>query len=292
MQQQFKTIGITGKPRDRAVVDTMARIAEHLAGQSYTILLDADTWGRRRSSLTVASHATVMQDSDLVIAVGGDGTLLNAARALVDRDAPIVGVNRGRLGFLVDVAPGDLSELDRILAGEYTEDSRMLLEAFIEHEGQVLSRGIALNDVVLHRWNSARMIEFETRVEGELLHRHRSDGLIVSTPTGSTAYAMASGGPIIHPDVDAIGLVAISPHTLSNRPLVINAAATVEILINAEAHNHVRVSCDSQSDLGMVSGGRIVIRRHPKRVRILHPPRYRYFEILRAKLRWGDSNLV
>lgn len=289
----FHIIGLVGKPDDDAVHETLARLGEHLARSSHRVLVDEDSVpahvlpGAER--LPRARFAGTV---DLVIAVGGDGTLLHTARLLATTDVPILGVNRGRLGFLVDVSPGCLHEIDAVLEGDYIADDRMLLSAQIRCGEQVLSEGLALNDVVLHRWNTSRMIDFETWIDGQLCNRHRSDGLIVSTPTGSTAYAMAGGGPIVHPDVDAISLVPICPHTLSNRPLVIGADSTVEIVVQELAEEHIRVSCDSQKDLGVVHGARIVIQRHPRKVHLVHPPGYQYFDILRAKLRWGDGHPV
>jgi NAD+ kinase len=291
--RSFETIGLTGKPDDAAVCETVNRLAHHLGATNRTILLDGETVPD--NSLTEFERRTreaLARDVDLLIAVGGDGTLLNAARLYADHELAILGVNRGRLGFLVDVSPGNFEEIDAVLGGDYIVDERVLLTAEIRRGQQVISQGVALNDVVLHKWNTARMIDFQTWIDGELCNRHRSDGLIVSTPTGSTAYAMAGGGPILHPSLDAVALVPICPHTLSNRPLVISSESTVEVVVEPQSIDQIRVSCDSQDDLGVVNGGRIVISRRANKVRLIHPPRYRYFDILRAKLRWGDGNPV
>lgn len=289
----FHTIGLVGKPDDDAVHETLARLGEHLGRSSRKVLVDQGSIPPavlpQAERLPREAFAGAV---DLVIAVGGDGTLLHTARLLATTEIPILGVNRGRLGFLVDVSPGHLHEIDAVLEGNYIADDRMLLRAQIRHGEQVLSEGLALNDVVLHRWNTSRMIDFETWIDGQLCNRNRSDGLIISTPTGSTAYAMAGGGPIVHPGVDAISLVPICPHTLSNRPLVIGAGSTVEIVVQQLAEEHIRMSCDSQEELGVVNGGRIVIQRHPRKVHLVHPPGYRYFDILRTKLRWGDGHPV
>ncbi len=288
----FETIGLVGKPDDVAVHETLAHLGEHLARSKRRILLDADS-----IPATVLPHAERLAPDelphrvDLMIAVGGDGTLLHAARRLTEPQVPILGVNRGRIGFLVDVSPTHFHEIDAVHAGDYITDDRMLLSAQIRSGDQIVSEGLALNDVVLHKWSTARMIDFETWIDGELCNRHRSDGLITCTPTGSTAYAMAGGGPILHPALDAIALVPICPHTLSNRPLVISAESTIEIVVQQLAVEKIRVSCDGQEDLGVVNGGRIVIRRHPRKIHLIHPPGYRYFDILRAKLRWGERHL-
>jgi len=288
--QRFQTIAISGKPGDAAVAETVRRIVEHLVERDRTVLVDSAIASESdMADITVAPREELASRCDLLISVGGDGTLLSVARSLVDYDVPILGVNLGRLGFLVDVSPGNLSELDLILAGEFIADERFLLEATVRHDDEILERQVALNDVVLQKWNTARMIEFSIHVNGELISHNRSDGLIVSTPTGSTAYAMAGGGPILHPHTDAMVLVPICPHTLSSRPLVINAESEVEVNVAADALGRCSISCDGQRDFVVAPGARLFIRRYPRRVRILHPPQYRYFELLRAKLRWGDT---
>ncbi len=287
--QSFHTIGIMGKANDPDAADTITRIARHLQRIGHPVLLDAES-APQVSDGERCERAALIQNADLLIAVGGDGTLLHAARLLADHEVPILGVNRGRMGFLVDVSPNHLDEIDAVLSGEFIADDRMLLAAEIHRGEKVLSHGIALNDVVLHKWNTARMIDFETYIDGELANRHRSDGLIVATPTGSTAYAMSGGGPIMHPNLDAIALVPICPHTLSNRPLVISAESTIEIAVHPGSLKQIRVSCDGQEDLGLVNEGRIMVRKCTRKVHLIHPPHYRYFGILRAKLRWGGTH--
>ena len=287
--QRFNTIAISGKPHDSGVIETIKRVAEHLRQLDRTVLIDRELLdGAVLDGVQVLPRQELAGHCDLMISVGGDGTLLNTARLLVDHDVPILGVNRGRLGFLVDLSPGNLSELDMVLAGEYKEDDRILLQAEIRRGEEIIGSGIALNDVVLYKWNTARLLEFTTYINGELVAHNRSDGLIVSTPTGSTAYAMAGGGPVLHPDTDALVLVPICPHTLSNRPLVVSANSEVEIAVQADTVERAAVSCDGQSDMGLAPGATVAIRRYPRRVRIIHPPQYRYFDLLRAKLRWGD----
>lgn len=289
--QHFHTIGIMGKADDLGVADTISRIARHLQRIGHPVLLDvASARPVPGDEFSRCERDDLINNADLLIVVGGDGTLLHAARLLADREVPILGINRGRMGFLVDVSPSHLDEIDAVLAGEFIADDRMLLAAEIRRDEEVLSRGIALNDVVLHKWNTARMIDFESYIDGALTNRYRSDGLIVATPTGSTAYAMSGGGPIVHPNLDAITLVPICPHTLSNRPLVIGAESTIEIAVHPGSLKQIRVSCDGQEDLGLVNGGRIILRKHTRRVHLIHPPHYRYFDILRAKLRWGEPN--
>lgn len=292
MQQVFNSIAITGKPNDPRTVRTVQRIARHLLERGNKVSLDSAiiTMSTAPAGSSLAAAPELVDGADLVISVGGDGTLLRTGRLVVDQGIPLLGVNRGRLGFLVDLQPQDFAGLDAVLAGNFIEEDRTLLMAEIRKNDEILASGLALNDIVLYKWNTARLIEFNTYIDGQLLTAHRADGVIISTPTGSTAYALAGGGPIIHPSVDAICLVPVAPHTLSNRPLVISAGSVIEVEVPDDYMERVGISCDGQDDLGLQPGSRLLVRRHPKRVRLIHPPQYRYYDILRAKLRWGDVN--
>jgi NAD+ kinase len=223
---------------------------------------------------------------DLAIVVGGDGTLLRAARHFVDHKTPLLGVNLGRLGFLVDITPDDIGRcLSAVLDGNYEEDARFLLHARVG-DGPPL---LAFNDVVLHKWNIARMIEFETWIDGRFVYTQRSDGLIISTPTGSTAYALSGGGPLLTPSLQAIALVPICPHTLSNRPIVVDAASTIEISVcGATDPADVRITSDGASIMHIDHGEKLTVRRHDTPVRLLHPVGHDHFNVLRAKLGWGE----
>jgi NAD+ kinase len=224
----------------------------------------------------------------LVVVVGGDGTLLHAARAMAQFDMPLVGINLGRLGFLVDILPKDIeARLERILAGEYEEEARHMLVASIYD--QVLGTGecLALNDVVVHKWNPARMIELETYIDGVFVNAQRSDGIIVSTPTGSTAYALSGGGPLLHPTLDVVALVPICPHTLSNRPLVVAADSTIEIRIAEGDRDQAKVTCDGLTAPNLNSLSRVYVKKAPWSARLLHPKGHDHYKILRAKLGWG-----
>jgi NAD+ kinase len=222
---------------------------------------------------------------DLVLVVGGDGTFLHAARVLAEYDIALVGINLGRLGFLVDILPDEIEpRLEQILSGAYDADTRILLDARI---GDQSTPERALNDVVVHKWNSVRMIEFETYLDGQFVNAQRSDGLIVATPTGSTAYALSGGGPLLNPRLDALLLVPICPHTLSNRPLVVPGGSRIEIRICNLEPEQVRLTCDGQVDLPLETGSAIQIERSPRRVRLLHPRDHDHYRILRAKLGWG-----
>lgn len=289
MAEAFKHIGIIGKYADTTVGDTLAALRDYLLERQIPALLDASTanfWPEH--NMEVASREGLGQRCNLVIVVGGDGTMLNAARSLAQFTPALLGLNLGRLGFLTDVSPGEMEEkLGEILAGRYTEEDRYLLSCRIIRDGEEISKNDALNDVVVHKWDVARMIEVDTYINGTFVNTLRSDGLIVSTPTGSTAYALSGGGPILQPCLEAMVLVPICPHTMSNRPIVIDANNVVEIVVKGHDQSHAQVSCDGQINLGLVAGDRIQIRRLEHTIRLIHPVDHDHFHILRAKLNWG-----
>ncbi len=291
MPEAFKTVGIIGKYGDPGVSDTIRQLSLYLQECGLTVLLDAaSTDSLPRHEFETVDRSELGERSDLAIIVGGDGTLLTAARTLAHHDLPLLGINLGRLGFLVDISPDEMSaRLDEILAGRYQEERRLLLHTTIFHEGEQVSASEAFNDVVVHKWEVARMVEVETYIDGRFLTTMRSDGLIVSTPTGSTAYALSGGGPILHPTLNAMVLVPICPHTMSNRPIVIDGDSHIEIVVTDSPHSHAQVTCDGQINLGLVSGDRICIRKHERAVRLIHPAGHDHFEILRAKLHWGEK---
>ena len=263
----------------------------YLQAQSIEIAIESDS----APALTAAgiSHVdrgTLGRTCQLVIVIGGDGTFLSAARSLVDYDVPLLGINVARLGFLTDLNPMELSEpLEAILAGNFQEERRFLLETSILRADTNVFQATALNDVVLHKSNIARLIEFETRIDSHLVYRQRSDGLIVSTPTGSTAYALAGGGPILHPGLDAIVLVPICPHTLTNRPLVVDIDSRIEIVLGEGDQAEGHLTCDGQTALQLHPGDRVVIETKPHRLHLIHPPSYDYFATLRSKLGWNSE---
>ena len=287
----FQRIAITGKPNDTAVIDTIRKLIERLEAHGLDVCLDAAMGAATEpgDGRDIDDLSSLAGGIDLLIVVGGDGTLLHAAKIVAPHGVPVLGVNRGRLGFLVDVSPDRFDEIARVVDGEMQVEQRLMLEARVLEDGRVIARSPALNEVVLQRWNTSRMIEFETWIDGEPCNRHRSDGLIVSTPTGSTAYALSGGGPIMHPGINAVAMVPISPHTLSNRPLVISANSRIEVRVQPDSIEQVHVSCDSQSDLTLAADGRLEIVASPHKLRLVHPPGHRYFDILRAKLHWGDG---
>ena len=285
----FHTIGLIGKFGDPHFSSTLSQIADHLRQRQLRVLIDESSARQiPNNSLEVVSRTTIGQQCDLVIVLGGDGTMLNAARSLVNYEVPILGVNLGRLGFLADVSPSEIPHsLDEVLAGQFREARRSLLHAQVIHYGQVASEADALNDVVVHKREVARMIEVEAFVDGRFLNAYRADGLIISTPTGSTAYALAGGGPIIHPGLEAVVLVPICPHTLTNRPIVVKADSVIEVVLNTANTTDILVTCDGQISLTIEPGDRIVIRKKEIKMRLIHPINHDYFKLLRAKLRWG-----
>jgi len=286
---EFKTIGLIGKYGDPSVSETLQTLGNFLNEREIDVLLDESTAKMvDHHQLTVASREEIGERCDLTIAVGGDGTLLNAARSLAHYDTALLGINLGRLGFLTDISPAEMQDrLAEILDGQYQQEERFLLHCTIVREGEHISESEALNDVVVHKWEVARMIEMETYVNGEFVNTLRSDGLIVSTPTGSTAYALSGGGPILHPALNAIVLVPICPHTMSNRPIVVDGDSRIEIVVRDKTLSHAQVTCDGQINLGLVTEDTVRISKKKETVRLIHPVNHDHFTVLRAKLNWG-----
>lgn len=292
MLKPFERIALTGRGNDPRTIQALQRVAEHLRPRCRTVTIDAEMGDCDSLPLTQLNKQSIAQDADLIIVVGGDGTLLNAARRFVDMQIPMMGINLGRLGFLNDISPSQLEMLDPILQGEYVEEPRMLLDVSVFVEERLVRRSYALNDAVLHKWNSARMIEFDLFVEGRLLNSHRSDGMIIATPTGSTAYALSSGGPIVHPALDSFLMVPICPHTLSNRPIMLSANSQIRIFVHPSSQPFSRISCDGQVDLEIEADTQayIHISTLAHRLKLIHPANHDFFETLRAKLKWGESS--
>ncbi len=290
MAYLFRRIGLMAKP-DPVVAPTLQQLIDLLEQLGTKVSLETTAASQLPDySGTPLSAETLAPEIDLMITVGGDGTLLKASRLLADHDIPLLGINLGRLGFLADILPSNMAQqLDTILQGAFDEERRFLLRTEIVRDGQVINSRLALNDAVIHKWNTARLIEFETYVNGCFVDFQRSDGLIISTPTGSTAYALSGGGPLMEPDLNALVLVPICPHTLSNRPIVVGGDKCIELAVcgNTDPAN-VRVSCDGQADLEISHGDRVRIRRHPGTVRLIHPQGHDHFDILREKLGWAE----
>ena len=285
----FRTIGLIGKHGDARVPATLERLSDFLRPLDVAVLCDQDSAGTLAGNgFEVVDRTNLGRRADLVIVVAGDGTFLSAARSLVDCDVPLLGINLGRLGFLADVMPGEMTDrLREVLDGDYVEERRFLLHARVMRGDRAVIECDALNDVVTHKWNIARLIQIETFIDGDLVNSQRSDGLIVATPTGSTAYALSGGGPILHPSLEAVVVVPICPHTLSNRPLVVAADSTIEIHVKADGKPEAQITCDGQTSEAIAPGDRIEIRRKQRRLRLIHPRGYDYYAMLRAKLQWA-----
>jgi NAD+ kinase len=288
MQTKFKTIGILGKPSDPDISDTLT-VLYHFLSKNHTVLIDSHS----AQFITEAKSSDIDdfgQNCDLVIAVGGDGTFLAAARAIASFDIPLIGINLGRLGFLVDISPDQMVEnLSAILGGEYDQEQRSLLHAQIIRGNKIFHEQTAVNEVVVHRWVTPSMIEITTKINGVFLNTQRSDGLIISTPTGSTAYALSAGGPILHPVLHALVLVPLNPHTFSNRPIVIEDNAEIEITFSQTREINALVTCDHLEIPGVVITDKIVIKKAPKPITILHPKGHDFFNTLRNKLNWSSG---
>ncbi|MFQ5610058.1 MAG: NAD(+)/NADH kinase [Woeseiaceae bacterium] len=274
MTREFQKIAVIGRQDDPRVAEPMSALVGYLTKDNIEVCEDA-------------------ADCDLIISIGGDGTLLYAAHAAGGSDVPILGINRGRLGFLADITPDKMIEsVSQVLDGNYSRDSRMQLAASLERADGKVTQSIALNDVVLQRGETGRMVDFETRVGDHYVNTHAGDGLIVATPTGSTAYALSCGGPILEPQIDAIALVPVCPHTLTDRPIVIPASEGVTVRLLDRADTKAGVSVDGHS-IGEISpADRLLIKKADARITLIHPPGYDFYAILRSKLYWGrDSRL-
>ena len=287
---KFNTIGIITKPEAETARRTLQTLCEFLKTKNCKVILDQSIPDTVNDcDFKKASREEIGKQCDLAIVVGGDGTILNAVRSLSHTQVPLLGINVGRLGFLADISPEELeTSLEEILDGSYREEQRFLLEMQVIRDNKVIFEGDAFNDVVVHIRDVARMIEFETRINDEFVNHQRADGIVVSTPTGSTAYALSAGGPILHATLDAIALVPISPHTLSSRPLVINADSQIKILICNTKDGIAQATCDGHLSTDVHVGDHIKIKRKADKITLLHPNQHSYFEILRAKLHWSE----
>lgn len=288
----FRTIGVVGKQRDERVLPTLAALCAHLRELGRKVILDSQSAARLEIEPDgTAPLAELGRLCELVVVVGGDGTLLAAARALAAHRVPLLGINQGRLGFMVDVRPDAMREvIDAVLRGEYETDERQILSArILRAQGRPAGPYVAVNDVVVRNQASIRMLEFETWLDEDFISLHRADGMIVSSPTGSTAYALSGGGPLLHPSLSAIALVPICPHTLSDRPIVVGADRTVRLVMRGAERTHAMATFDGQVNETLNIGDTVEVRRAEHPLCLIHPPGYDYFGILRDKLRWGRA---
>ncbi len=286
----FQRIGLATKLHLDTVIETLNHLARFLSDAGWQPVVEESTARLLApGAYEVANQDSMARGVDLVIVVGGDGSMLSAARDMVDYDVPLLGVNRGRLGFLTDILPDELeARVSRVLSGEYVVSDRFLLDLSVTRGGKSIGEGLALNDVVLHPGKSVRMMEFELNIDRQFVYSQRSDGLIVATPTGSTAYALSAGGPILHPRMDALVLVPMNPHTLTSRPIAVPGNSLVEIRVGERNELHPLVTCDGQRDLTIEPGDCIRIRKKDKLLRLIHPVDHNFYGICRSKLGWGS----
>lgn len=292
---EFSRIGLVGRQDNHNIVDSLNSLADFLLQRSgISIVVDEAVSELLQKHKSFADMTVVSQDEfylhcDLVIVVGGDGSMLKAAGSLARQNLPVVGINRGRLGFLTDILPEEIEDgLAQVLDGRYKEESRFLLSVCLEHQEGRQELGCALNDVVLHPGIAAQMIEFSLHIDGEFVYQQASDGLIIATPTGSTAYSMSAGGPIMHPKLDAIVLVPMYPHSLSSRPVVIDGKSEVSVVVGDRHHTMPQISCDGQVEYTAEPGDRIIVHKMSEKLRLLHPVDYNYYETCRSKLGWSQ----
>lgn len=290
MTAQFKTIGIYGRVRNEGVTATLKTLIAYLQKLGKDILLDTETAASLNdASLPAVPRQELCKRTQLLIVVGGDGSLLHAAHAVIDNEIPVLGINRGRLGFLTDIHPAELEKIKAILEGDYILEKRFLLGAKVEHHGSLLGESNALNEVALIPDSVPHMSEFEVYIDDQFVCSQDSDGLIVATPTGSTAYALSGGGPILHPKLDAFVLVPMFPHSLNMRPIVIEGNRRVTIIITPNNNTKPRLTCDSQPFIHTPPGSHITISKKSQHLHLIHPLDYNYYETLRSKLHWGHK---
>jgi NAD+ kinase len=291
MPREFRTVALWGRLGEHSVREPARQVLTHLRQRGITVLASITSDPKRDlAGATHVDESEIAAKADLVVAIGGDGTLLHAARNVAARDVPLVGINRGRLGFLTDVSPEHMRDtLDAILSGNYLAERRLTLAATLSGAAAT-GLSFALNDIVLQKGDTGRLLDFTTEVDGVYVNTHRGDGLIVATPTGSTAYALSCGGPIIQPNVDALVMVPICPHTLSDRPLVLQSSSTIQVTLDNAGGSEAHVVCDGEPLARMAAGDVLSISLAKQAVTLLHPREYNYYEALRSKLNWGRAS--
>ncbi len=275
---------------DDRVGESASLLARHLRARGLKVLAPEEEHPRLAlDDVQFVDDETLAQHADLVIAIGGDGTLLYAARLVAPRGTPLLGINRGRLGFLTDIMPDDmLAGVDAALADECTRDERQLLRAELHRRSDgVVLQGLALNDVVLQTSKSGQLIDYDTWIDSHFVNSHGGDGLVVASATGSTAYALSCGGPIVEPSLEVMVLTPICPHTLSDRPIVVSARSRIELELVERPEAHAEVTCDGRVLGRLPPGDRLIVTTEERRITLLHPKGYDYFRLLRSKLNWG-----
>ena len=297
MALPVRTCALVGRFTDARVAESAHALLAHLATRQVTVLVSnsaamADAMGGTGAILQRVPEEDLGRRADLMVAVGGDGTLLYAAGLVAHHHVPLLGINRGRLGFLTDVMPQDMLDcVDAALEGRLEADERPLLAACLRcKSGKVIGEKLALNDVVLQKLATGRMLDFETRVGGRYVNTHAGDGIVVASATGSTAYALSCGGPIIEPHLNALVMAPICPHTLSDRPIVVSARAVIEIELLERPDTRAQVTCDGAILGEIAPGDRLEIKPAQERITLLHPAGHDYYRLLRSKLHWGRGS--
>ena len=291
MDQEFQRVGLLGRREHPGVNQIVSDLLTLLDARGVDVVLE--------DRLATLSHfeKRAMQPRDIIgksvdlaVVIGGDGSLLSAARTLVRHNTPVIGINRGRLGFLTDVSPDELmAQVTAVLNGDYARDSRFLLDAQVIREGTAIGEAEALNDVVVNSGTSAQMIEFELTIDGEFVYRMNADGLILATPTGSTAYSMSGGGPIMNPSLDAVVLVPMFPHSLTSRPIVVHGDSQIRLDVVSRNQINPLVTCDGQVSLTALPGDSVLVSKKAEKLTLLHPPGHSFYASCRDKLRWSDA---
>ncbi len=295
MTSSFSTVGLIGRRGTATIRDSLEIVLKLLLEKGVKVVVEADTArimgnGRRkdRDRYERAARLELGERADLIVVVGGDGSLLGVGRDLAHCGVPVVGVNRGGLGFLADIAPEQIeAALGDVLAGRFREEDHFLLHARVMRDGAEVAQSPALNDVVVHQGGMARMMEISLWIDDEFVYDQRSDGLIIASPTGSTAYALSAGGPIMHPSLDAIVVVPMFPHTLTSRPLVVRGRSEIRVSVGGSDQN-ARISCDSQVDFRLESDDDVVISKYETPLRLIYPLEHSFFESCRSKLDWAS----
>lgn len=291
MTTEFHCVGLIARPQpDAAVLDSVRVVAEHLQKHGLQVVFDDPTGvALQVEPKLCVSREQLAQACDLLVVVGGDGSLLGVGRDLSHTQIPVLGVNRGGLGFLADIAPDQIeAQLTQVLAGQYLIEEHFLLDAWVMRNGEQLVRSPALNDVVVHPSSVARMLEFSLYVDDEFVYDQRSDGLIIASPTGSTAYALSAGGPIMHPSLDAIVIVPMFPHTLTSRPIVVGGGSKLRITLGDAGYPTAKMVCDSQIRQEFVVGDEVHIAKYEHSLRMLYPIEHSFYESCRSKLDWAS----
>ncbi len=283
-----QTIALVVRPNTVGIVESVNRIVTFLTDAGYRIVLENETAAHLgMPGLEAMGAAAIGKTAVAAIVMGGDGTMLGIARQLAPYDVPLIGINQGRLGFMTDIPlDGMLRVLGEILAGKTKMEKRTLLEGRVLRQGVKITCGLAVNDVVVARGAGSGMVELKVTVDGNFMYNQRSDGLIISTPTGSTAYSLSAGGPLLHPSLGGIVLVPIAPHALSNRPIVVPDSS--EIVVEIVSGRDTSVNFDMQTFASLMHGDQIVISRSPNHITFLHPEGWSYYDTLREKLHWNE----